>query len=354
MSVDAQALKERLLTDNVLEVIKPEELEAQLTSGRKDLKAYIGFEPSGIAHIAWKMMVGKVIDLTNCGYQVTILLADWHAYINDKLAGDIQAIKTCGAYMEDCFKAFGVDQDRTKFVYCSGYIDDPRYWELVLRSAKANSLQRMKRALTIMGRQEDEADLDASKLIYPAMQVADIFYLDVDVALGGMDQRKAHMLAREVAPKVGRKTFVALHTHLIAGLAGAEGRMAPEEAKMSKSKPDSAIFIHDAPEEVDRKMKKAFCPQGQVDGNPVLQMARHLVFSEKGRLEIKRPAKFGGDVAFERYSDLEAAFAASKVHPADLKTSVAASINEMLVPVAAYFKAHPHNLEKVRGFKTTR
>ena len=189
-----------------------------------------------------------------------MLLADWHAYINDKLDGDIEKIKLCGKYMQDCFSAMGVDKNKVKFVYASDYISDADYWELVLRVSKATSVARVKRAMDIMGREEKEAEKDLSKLFYPAMQVSDIFYLNLDVAYGGMDQRHAHMLARDISKKIGRKPPIAIHTPLLTGLQ-AGGRMNPIEAKMSKSKPDSMISIHDKPDEVIRKIKKAYCPE---------------------------------------------------------------------------------------------
>jgi len=346
---DIEALKTRA----VAEIVTPEELDAAIK--KPSPTAYIGFEPSGKAHIAWLMMTDKVIDLTRCGFKVTILLADWHAYINDKLGGEMEKIRKCGKYMEDCFNAMGIDKDRTKFTYVTDYMGDPKYLELILRTGKAASLTRVKRALTIMGRKEDEAELDSSKVIYPLLQVADIFYLNVDVALGGMDQRKAHMLARDVVQKVGMgvKTPIAIHTPLNAGLQGV-GRMDPTEAKMSKSKPESAIFLHDTAEEVTRKLKNAFCPEKIVEGNPVMDIARNVLFNRLPVINIKRPVKFGGDVQFENYATLEKAFVDGKLHPMDLKKGVGDALNEILTPIRAYFEKHPDNLTVVEGFKTTR
>ncbi|UCF08504.1 MAG: tyrosine--tRNA ligase, partial [Thermoplasmata archaeon] len=247
---------------NTEEIVTQEELETLLTE-KEHPKAYIGFEPSGLVHIGWKVCLDKVRDLLESNFEVTVLLADWHAYLNDKLDGDIDNIRACGEYIKDVFSAFGVASDNLSFVYASELLDGMDYWEKVLRISKKSSLSRIKRTLTIMGRNEDEADLDASKLIYPAMQVADIFQLDVDVALGGMDQRKAHMLARDVSDKLGKRKVVALHTPLLSGIQGG-GRMDPIEAKMSKSNPENSIFIHDTPEEIERKVKKAFCPEGEV------------------------------------------------------------------------------------------
>lgn len=336
---------ERLIA-NTDEVVTIEELKAVLNKPKP--KAYIGFEPSGVVHLGWKICTNKIRDFLACGFDFTVLLADWHAYINDKLGGDLEKIKLCGKYMEDCFVAMGVDTSKVRFVYASDYVNDSKYWELVLKTAKATSVARVKRAMDIMGRTEDEADKDLSKLFYPAMQVSDIFYLDLDVAYGGMDQRHAHMLARDVAKKIGKKPPVAIHTPLLTGLQ-AGGRMNPIEAKMSKSKPDSMISIHDAPEVVKKKMSKAFCPEKQVEGNPVLEICKYVIFPDlEGKsFSIERPEKFGGDLQFARYQDLEEAFAQG-LHPLDLKNATAQHINTILVPVHAYFEKHPENYHKMK------
>jgi tyrosyl-tRNA synthetase len=249
--------------------------------------------------------------------------------------------------MQDCFAAMGVDNSKIRYVYASDYVGDPVYWELVLKTAKSVSVARVKRAMDIMGRDAEEAEKDLSKLFYPAMQVSDIYFLDIDVAYGGTDQRHAHMLARDVAKKLNKQAPVAIHTPLLTGLQ-AGSRMNPIEAKMSKSKPDSMISIHDTPEEVNRKIKKSYCPEKEVKGNPILEMCQYIIFPElQGEpFVIDRPEKFGGPLSFISYRELEQAFL-SDLHPLDLKQAVAASINTMLEPVHGYFKAHPENYEKL-------
>lgn len=334
------------LTANTEEVITLEELTQVVMKDKP--KAYIGFEPSGVVHIGWKICTNKINDFLACGFDFTVLLADWHAFINDKLGGDIDKIKLCGRYMEDCFAAMGVEIGRVRFVYASDYVNDARYWELVLRTAKAASVARVKRAMDIMGRAEDEAEKDLSKLFYPAMQVSDIFYFDLDVAYGGMDQRHAHMLARDVAKKIGRKPPVALHTPLLTGLQ-AGSRMNPVEMKMSKSKPETMISIHDPPDVVKAKLGKAFCPEKQVRGNPVLELCRFVIFPEiHGKpFLIERPEKFGGNREFSTYQQLEDAFTTG-LHPLDLKNATARHINIILEPVQAWFEKHPVNYLKMK------
>jgi tyrosyl-tRNA synthetase len=368
------------LTANIQEIVTLEELKTALKKDKP--KGYIGFEPSGTVHIGWKICTNKINDFIECGFDFTILLADWHAYINDKLDGDLEKIKLCGKYMEDCFAAMGIDKSKVKFVYASDYVDDPKYWELVIRTSKATSLARVKRAMDIMGREADEAEKDLSKLFYPAMQVSDIFYLNLDVAYGGMDQRHAHMLARDVSKKLGKKPPVAIHTPLLTGLQ-AGGRMDPTEInkfhtggitlatkasekkselskyypagsaiKMSKSKPDSMISIHDDPENVKRKISKAFCPEEQIEENPILEICKFVIFPElKGNsFLIDRPEKFGGNLEFNSYEELEEEYKKG-LHPLDLKNATAKYINKILEPIHAYFKKHPDNyvLMKKKG-----
>ncbi len=334
------------ITANTEEIITIEELKTVLSKSKP--KAYIGFEPSGTVHLGWKICTNKIKDFLDCGFDFTVLLADWHAYINDKLGGDIEKIKLCGHYMEDCFASMGVDKNKVRFIYASDYVNDSDYWEIVLKTAKSTSVARVKRAMDIMGRGEEEADKDLSKLFYPAMQVSDIFYLDLDVAYGGMDQRHAHMLARDVSTKLNRKAPTAIHTPLLTGLQ-AGSRMDPTEAKMSKSKPDTMISIHDDPEKVKKKINKAFCPEKQTEDNPILEICKYIIFPElhDEMFLIKRPEKFGGNLEFTGYNELEKAFA-EEIHPLDLKNATAEYINKILEPIHTFFEKHTESFDELK------
>jgi tyrosyl-tRNA synthetase len=284
---------------------------------------------------------------------MTIFLADWHAFINDKYSSNIDDIRTCGEYMKDCFKALGVDQSKVKFVYASELIDSKSYWEKVLRIAKSSSLARIRRSMTIMGRKEEEGDSDSAMFIYPSMQAADIFELDVDVAYGGMDQRKAHMLARDVAEKLGWRKPIALHTPLLMSLTANE-RMDMTDAKMSKSDPDSCLYIHDTPEDIQRKLRKAYCPEGEVQNNPVLEICELVIFNDRSTITVERPDEYGGDLVLTSARELRETFQDKLLHPLDLKNTVAKYIIEMLEPVRKYFEKHPENLEVVQKLEISR
>jgi len=329
----------------VQEVVTEEELRG-LLERESTPKAYVGYEPSGYVHIgSGVIMAEKIKDLVAAGFDVTFLLADWHAMINNKLGGDLEAIRTCAKYFEDAFRALGVP-DSVGFAFADDLVAGSPYWADVIRVSKAASVARIKRALTIMGRKEEDAELDASMLIYPAMQVTDIHVLDLDLALGGMDQRHAHMLYRDLAPKLGWKQVVAVHTPLLVGLKG-KGRMDAIEAKMSKSKPETAILIHDPPEEIARKVEKAFCPPKDTEDNFVTEVAR-LILLPREPLVVERPTKFGGDVTYADFDALAKAYRAGELHPKDLKAAVSRALADRLAPVREYFRARPENLDALR------
>lgn len=341
-----------LITQNAEEIISLDELKKLLEEDRS-FKSYVGFEPSGLVHLGWQIVANKIKDLNDAGFEMTIFLADWHAYINDKYESNIEDIRICGEYMKDCFIALGVDTNKSKFVYASELIDNKSYWEKVLRIAKNASLARVRRSMTIMGRKEDEADTDSSKFIYPSMQAADIFELDVDIAYGGIDQRKAHMLARDVAEKLGWRKPIALHTPLLMSLTATD-RMDMTDAKMSKSDPDSCLYIHDSPEEIERKLRKAYCPEGEVENNPVIDICTYILFAHRSTLTVERPEKYGGDLVLTGARDLNDTFQDRLLHPLDLKNTVAKYIIELLAPVRKYFDEHPENMEAVKKLEITK
>ena len=331
-------LEERLqlVTRNSAEVLVPEELRS-LLEREAHPKAYIGYEPSGQYTVGHLVTIGKVRDLAEAGFDVTVFLADWHAYINDKLGGSWERIRASGKAMESVFRAAGVSEG-VRFRWASELTARPEYWERVIRSAKAMTLARVKRAITIMGRKEDEGELDASKLFYPAMQVADIFELPVDLAYSGTDQRRAHVLAREVGRRMGWPVPVALHTPLISSLKGG-GRMDTDdsgllERKMSKSDPASSIPVSAPAEVIRERLQQAYCPAREVEGNPVVELARWVILPWEGRLRLERPERFGGPLEFPDEGSLLSAWIAGEVHPLDLKRAVGEGLQRILAPIA--------------------
>ncbi|MCI4345455.1 MAG: tyrosine--tRNA ligase [Thermoplasmata archaeon] len=353
--MDAEGRSELVLRGLSESLTEPELRALFATNARP--RAYIGFEPSGRLTVGHLVCARKMRDLLEADCALTLFLADWHAWINDKLGGSLERIRAAGEYMVEAFAALGVDPKRITVRWAHELAGNEAYWTRVLRIAKGLSLARTRRAMTVLGRGEAEADLDTAKLFYPAMQAADIFELPVEIAYAGLDQRRAHVVAREAAHANGWPVPVAVHTPLISSLAGG-ARMDPAgegvDAKMSKSDPRNAILLPSTPEEIRAGLGRAFCPAKEVEGNPVVELARFVTFPWEGKLSIERAAKHGGSVEFATAEEFLAAWSAGSLHPADLKSAVAGSLERILAPVARHFADRPETLRAMTASTESR
>jgi tyrosyl-tRNA synthetase len=331
--MDRDARVDRV-TRNTAEVLTPDEIPA-LFDRQEHPRAYVGLEPSGALTVAHLILARKILDLADAGCDVTVFLADWHAWINDKLGGELPRIEAAGQAMRATFEALGADSSRIRFRWARDLVGRSEYWARVVRVAKATTLARTRRAMAIMGRSEDAVDLDTAKLFYPSMQAADIFELPVDLAYGGLDQRRAHVLAREVAHHYHWSVPSAIHTPLLSSLKGS-GRMDPlddrGEGKMSKSDPTTSIPLVADPATIAERITTAFCPAKAVDGNPIVEIVRYILFPWIGRFEVDRSPKHGGPLAFEEVDAFLAAWASGSVHPQDVKAAVAAGLAAITAP----------------------
>jgi len=355
---EADAIKR--ITRNLDEVLTREDLQHLVASGTP-LRHYIGFEISGKVHLGTGLVcMSKVKDFADAGVHCTIFLADWHSWINDKLGGDRDTIRriAVGYFAEGLkasFRAVGGDPAKLHVVLGTElYHDNDAYWATLIDVAKNTSLARMQRSITILGRKEGES-VDFAKLIYPPMQVADIFIQGVNIAHAGMDQRKAHVIARDVASRMrvsplrdaaGRQIKpVCVHHPLLLGLRKPAMWPPPEgdltdfwaSMKMSKSDRHSALFVHDSEEEIREKVRRAFCPPDSAQFNPMLDWARKLAFPRDGEFRVARSPRHGGDLIFRAAEEVDEAYLAGALHPADLKSAVAEWLIGALEPARQAF-----------------
>jgi len=303
------------------EVVTRDEL-IELFKTNSSPKHYIGLEISGFLHLGSLISTGfKINDFVKAGVKCTVFLADWHTLINDKLGGDWDVITKVSKYYADAFKLVcpGVN-----IVLGSELYDSRKeYWREFVEFTKHMSLKRTMRTLTIMGRTEDETKIDLAKLLYPPMQAVDIHSLDLDIVHSGMDQRKIHMLVREIFPKMKWKVPVAVHHKLLPGLSKpADTSDSQVLGKMSKSDPNSGVFIHNSDDEIKKNISKAWCEEANTQNNPLLEIARTIIFHEFNEMNVERPEKFGGNISYTDYNQLETDFAEKKLHPGDLKQTV--------------------------------
>ena len=316
-----------LITRNAAEVVTEDEVKA-MAEDPEGKRAYVGYEPSGVLHIGHMLTANKLIDLQEAGFEVTVLLADVHAYLNDK--GSFEEIRETAEKMQEQFIAYGLDEERTEFVYGSAYQMDEDY-ELDLHALQVETtLNRAQRAMAEI-RSGETAKV--SHVVYPLMQALDIEYLDVDLAIGGMDQRKVHMLARENLSELGYDSPTSLHTPILADLTEGVGKMS--------SSTGVTVSMENSREEIEERVNSAYCPptrdpdpddEGNERENPVLEVFRYHVFPRFETVVVERPDEYGGDLEYEDYETLADDLGSGELHPADAKSALAEYLDRLIAP----------------------
>ena len=320
--------------------------------GDNIIRCYVGYEPSGKAHIGWLVQALTLRRILQAGGNVLIFLADWHAWVNDKFDGNLEKIKITAQYMQEVFRTLlgnpseGEGSGELRFLYASELADNSDYWARVISCAKGSTLAQARKTLSIMGREEDEADSDLSKFFYPAMQAADIFEMKIDIALGGMDQRKAHMYMRDVGDKYGWIKATCFHTPIISSLKKSGTRMESFDHKMSKSNPSSAILLHDEHEILRKKLRKAYLDP-QDEHSPIYELIEYIIIPEHGKITVTPKPEYGEQSTYNSISQIRNAISSGDVHPLDVKFAVADAIYELLKPLSKFFTDNPNSLEAV-------
>jgi len=368
-----------------------------LLKNKPNKRAYDGFEPSGRMHIAQGLIrTINVNKITSCNVKFVFWIADYFALLNLKIGGNIAKIRKAGELMIHTWRACGMNMDNVEFVWASEEITkrSAEYWALVFDIASKVNVKRTLRCTQIMGRKDfvdedinsndvnsndvnstnvnsndvnstnvnsndvnstnvsyDEmlSSMKTSQIFYPIMQCADIFFLNIDICSLGIDQRKVNMLALEYCDMIKRKLKpVIVSHHMLSGLDGSD--------KMAKSNPDSAIFMDDTDQEIDSKIRKAFCEPGNIKKNPILEYFKYIVFEMETNGVFIEP-HMATHMHFVDYASLETAFQEMKIHPNDLKTSIKIYLKKYLTPVHDYFKTNPEAdklRNEVKKFTTTK
>ncbi|MFC7240402.1 tyrosine--tRNA ligase [Saliphagus sp. GCM10025317] len=311
-----------LITRNVDEVVTDEEVR-ELAADPAGKRVYVGYEPSGVLHLGHLLTANKLIDLQDAGMEVVVLLADVHAYLNGK--GTFEEIRDTAEQMRAQFLAYGLDESQTEFVYGSSYQLEDDYVLDLHELELSTTLNRAQRAMAEL---QSGETAKVSHVVYPLMQALDIEYLDLDLAVGGMDQRKVHMLMREELPELGYEARPCLHTPIVADLTTGEGKMSSSQGV--------TISMEDSADDLDDKVNSAFCPptrdpEGDLE-NPVLELFEYHVFPRFETVLVERPEKYGGDLKYGSYEDLASDLESGELHPADAKGTLASYLDELIAP----------------------
>jgi len=312
--------KLRLVKRNVVEITNEDKIKNFMKKGI----VYCGYECSGEIHLGHLVTILKLLDLQKAGIKVKVLLADWHTWLNKK--GDWDFVNKQLKHWEKGMRAIGLKAD---FVRGTGFQKKIDYIEDVLRLALNITVNRGVRSMQQVARDVENAKI--SQIIYPLMQIEDVKKLGVNFVVAGTDQRKIYMLGVDQGKNIGLQECVYLYTPLIPGLKG-------PGTKMSSSILDSFISIRDKKEDIIRKISKAYCKTGDLKNNPILSITKLIIFPLFEKIKIKRDKNYGGDIVYKDYVKLEKDFEARKLHPSDLKQSVAENLEKIISPIRKNWK----------------
>jgi len=332
--------KLKLIKRNCQEIVTEEEL-ITLLKEKKNPSVYLGVSITGRPHIGYFMWVLKMADFLKAGFKVKLLLADIHGAL-DNTPWDLldNRFKYYSIVIPAMFESIGADIKNFEIVKGSDFQMNKEYIFDVLKMSTIASVSECKKASSDVVKQSENPRL--SGLIYPIMQALDEEYLKVDVQYGGIDQRKILMFAREYLPKASYKARIEIMTPLIPGL-NAGG-------KMSSSDKSSKIDLIDSEENIKKKLNSAFCPEGVVENNGVLAFCKYVVMTIKQdnneEFVIKRPEKYGGNLIYKNYNEIEKDFTAKKLHPMDLKNALADEVNKLIEPIRKKMHSHSELIKK--------
>ncbi len=313
-----------LIKRNTSEIIGEEDLKKLLKEKKKPV-VYWGTAPTGRPHVGYFFPALKIADLLKAGFHVKILLADLHAALDNVHWPALEKrYEYYSKVIPLMIQSIGVNTKDLEFVKGSDFQLKPEYMFDVLQMSSNVSVRDSTKAASEVVKNMENEKAKLSGLIYPLMQAVDEEYLKADAQLGGTDQRKIMVLARENLPKLNYKSRIEIMHPLIPGLIG---------KKMSSSEGKSKIDLLDNEEEVKKKIKGADCLEGDPD-NGIMAFIKYVLMTIKGdkgeKFVIERPEKYGGNLEYENYEELEKDFIDKKIHPLDLKNSVAKEISKML------------------------
>lgn len=321
-----------IIKRNLQEIVTEKEL-TELLKKKKSPSVYLGTAITGTPHIGYFVWVRKMTDFLRAGFTVKVLLADVHGAL-DNTPWELleKRYQYYRIVIPALFEALGADTSKLQLIKGSDFQLESDYMLDVLKMSTNATIHDCKKAASEVVKMGDSPKL--SGLIYPILQSLDEQYLEVDVQYGGLDQRKILMFAREQKPKLGYKPCVEIMSPLVPGLTAS--------GKMSSSEPGSKIDLRDDEKTVAKKINKAHCPEGKVEGNGVMAFCKYVIMVEKEEagksLLIERLEKFGGNLEFRKYENLEKAFTNKELHPADLKKAVIREVNQLLKPIQEKLK----------------
>lgn len=329
MSILSVEEKINLVTRNLQEV-EGEDVLKKIMAVRP-LKIYWGTATTGKPHIGYFVPLLKIRDFLKAGCEVTILLADIHAFL-DNLKAPVEKINFRVLYYEKVIlallKSLNVDISLIKIVKGSDFQLNKDYTFDLYKMSSFTTVHDTIKAGTQVVKQTESPLL--SSLLYPNMQCLDEEYLKVDAQFGGVDQRKIFMHSNKYLPKLGYKRRIHLMNRMMPGLSS---------EKMSSSDENSKIDLCDSENLILKKIKKCFCEEGNLETG-VLTIFKFIIF------EVFTSEVYVNKIKYASYENLEKDFEIKNIHPSDLKEAASFYLNKLIEPIRNEMLQHSELAKK--------
>ncbi|WP_318240500.1 tyrosine--tRNA ligase [Luteimonas colneyensis] len=242
----------QLISRGVDELLKPDELEARLASGRP-LRIKAGFDPTAPdLHLGHTVLLNKLRQFQELGHTVVFLIGDFTGMIGDPTGKSAtrkpltreDVLANAGTYREQVFKV--LDEARTEVRFNSEWFGRMGAADMI-RLAGQHTVARMLERDDFAKRYAAQQSIAIHEFLYPLVQGYDSVALEADVECGGTDQKFNLLMGRGLQEHHGQAPQVVLTMPLLVGLDGVN--------KMSKSLGNYIGVTDPAIEFVNRTMK---------------------------------------------------------------------------------------------------
>lgn len=374
--------KYNLITRNLQEIIGTEP-EIKNILEIRPLKLYWGTAPTSRIHIGYFVPLLKIADYIKAGCEITILLADLHAYL-DNIKSNLELIESRTKYYQiiitEILKYLDINAGKIKFVIGSEYQLEPKYTKDIYKLNSMVRLSEAKHAASEVVKLSDNPTINS--LIYPALQALDEEYLQADGESGGLDQRHIFTFSRTYMPQLNYKkrfyflnkmvpnlrfkkqeskpelsdNFPELKSNLINTIKQADSKTnlitslqdkinnllyIPID-KMSSSNPETKIDFLDTKIQIKSKINKTYCYPGDIEDNSLLSILEYIIFPileiKNKKFIINRPEKYGGPIIYENSQQIKLDFQNNNLHPSDLKLGIIDNLDFIIDPIRNKFE----------------
>ena len=221
-----------LISRGADEILKREELEARLASGRP-LRVKAGFDPTAPdLHLGHTVLLNKMRQFQDLGHTVVFLIGDFTGMIGDPSGKSAtrkpltreDVLANAKTYEDQVFRV--LDRSKTEVRFNSEWFGQMGAADMI-RLAGQHTVARMLERDDFAKRYAAQQSIAIHEFLYPLVQGYDSVALEADVELGGTDQKFNLLMGRGLQEQHGQAPQIVLTMPLLVGLDGVN--------KMSKS-----------------------------------------------------------------------------------------------------------------------